>query len=322
MREDELVAAIRRITGDGPGVVVGIGDDAAVLEPGSGEQVVTTDLLVQEVHFGTNVSARDLGMKAVAVNVSDIAAMGASPRWATLGLVIDPTADASWVVELVGGVKDACDEYALSLVGGDLSRGRSLTVSMTVGGEVAPGRAVLRSGARPGDRILVTGELGAAAGGLILEQRADASLLGSDWARELLRAQLRPVARVAEGLALAGGGATAMMDISDGLLLDLSRLCSASGVGARLDVDSVPVAGALLEFAGAAGVDALELALSGGEDYELLAAVPPGQAPVLAATFTERFGTGLLDIGEFVVGEGLCDAGGNALEPRGWDHLA
>lgn len=320
MREDELIAAIRRVAGTGPGVVVGIGDDAAVLSPGTGESVVTTDVLVQGVHFTSAIAARDLGAKAIAVNVSDIAAMGASPRWVTCSLAMPEDTEPSWVVELAGGMKDACDEYACSLVGGDLSRGDAIFIAVTVGGEVAPGRAVLRSGARPGDALVVTGELGAAAGGRMLEERPD--LVGSHWARGLLEAHHRPVARVAEGFILAGAGASAMMDVSDGLLLDASRLCAASGVGARLDLDAVPVAADLRPLAGAMGIDALDLALRGGEDYELLAAVAPEAVEGLIEAFADRTGTSLTRIGEIVAADGLMDASGAALEPAGWDHFA
>ena len=323
MREDELVAAIRRITGDGPDVVVGIGDDAAVVRPGAGELVLTTDVLVEGVHFdAASVGARDLGAKALAVNVSDVAAMGASPRWATLGLVTRRDVDPGWLVELAGGMKDASDEYALSLVGGDLSRGDEVVLSVTVAGEVAPGRAVLRSGARAGDRILVTGQLGAPGGGLLLERAGDPALLGNDWARALLRAHLRPVARVTEGLTLAGAGASAMMDVSDGLLLDLSRLCSASDVGAVLNLNAVPVSGDLEPLVEAVGVDARDLALAGGEDYELLATLRSDAVAGVLATFTERFGLRLTDIGEIVEGSGIHDMDGLPLEPAGWDHFA
>src|SRR5437763_7052745 len=159
--EDELLATIRKVlSGEGPGVLVGPGDDAAVLAPGSGESVATTDMLVEDVHFDRSLtSARDLGHKAIVVNVSDVAAMAGSPRYALLSLAIPSDVQASWVIELFGGMRAACDEYALSLVGGDLSRAPQVVLSVAVVGEVAGGRAVLRSGARPGDRIVVTGTL-------------------------------------------------------------------------------------------------------------------------------------------------------------------
>ena len=168
--EDELVATLRRVfSGDHPGVRLGIGDDAAVVDTREGQAVLTADILVEGVHFDRSlISPRDLGAKALVVNVSDVAAMGASPRFALVSLVLPPDADAAWVVELEGGVRAAGDEYALAVVGGDLSSGPVAVVSVAVVGEVAPGRFVTRSGARPGDRVVVTGVLGASAGGLAL----------------------------------------------------------------------------------------------------------------------------------------------------------
>src|SRR5207249_2709727 len=180
--------------------------------------------------------------------------------------------DVAWVVEVYGGIRDAAGEYAMAVVGGDTSRADRVVISMAVTGEVAPEGTVLRSGARPGDRVVVTGALGAAAGGLRLSL-APAHDVGaavvSEWGRALLAAQFRPVARVGEGQTLSQRGATAMMDISDGLALDLSRLCRESDVGAAIRLSAVPVAAGLDELAGVLSVDPLDLALSGGEDYEL-----------------------------------------------------
>src|SRR5438874_2177484 len=155
MGEDELVAVIRKVlSGGGPGVVVGPGDDAVVVESPRGMSVLTTDMLVEDVHFSRALtSARDLGHKSIVVNVSDVAAMAASPRYALVSLGLSDTDDPPWVVELYGGMRAACDEYALSLVGGDVNGSERSVISVTVVGEVARGRAVLRSGARPGDRI-------------------------------------------------------------------------------------------------------------------------------------------------------------------------
>jgi thiamine-monophosphate kinase len=331
LSEDELIAAISRLlSGPQPGVVVGIGDDAAVLEPTGGQPVLTTDLLVEGVHFerGT-ISARDLGAKAITVNVSDVAAMGASPRAALASVALTPDVDASWVMELYGGMRDACSEYALSLVGGDTNRAELLIVSVAVAGEVAPGRAVGRDGARPGDVVVVTGSLGAAAGGLALSRASAATTadaLSRPWGRPLLDALERPVARVGEGQVLARCGATAMMDLSDGLAKDLSRLCGASGVGARVELSAVPVSPALREGASSLEVDALALALGGGEDYELVATLEPGDADVARRELDDRFGVTLTVVGTIIEGEGLVavDADGRAdrLEPRGWDHFA
>ena len=329
--EDELVATLRRVfSGEQPGVRLGIGDDAAVVDTRDGQAVLTADILVDGVHFDRSlISARDLGAKAVVVNVSDVAAMAASPRFALVSVAVPPDADAGWVVELEGGVRAACDEYALAMVGGDLSAGPVAVVSVAVMGEVAPGRFVTRTGARPGDRVVVTGTLGASAGGLALS-RASVSgargALGTDWGRALVEAHVRPVARVGEGQTLAGAGATAMMDVSDGLALDLSRLCAASGVGARVFLADVPVAPELFDLRSVVAIDPLELALSGGEDYELLATLPPDRVAEAAEALEERFGVRLSDVGEITSDVGLvaveADGTERPLPATGWDHLA
>jgi thiamine-monophosphate kinase len=324
--EDELLAIIRKVlSGEGPGVLVGPGDDAAVLAQGRGQTVATTDMLVEGVHFDRSLtSARDLGHKAIVVNVSDVAAMAGSPRYALVSLAISPDVSPSWVIELFGGMRAACDEYALSLVGGDLSRAPQVVLSIAVVGEVAGGRAVLRSGARPGDRIVVTGTLGGSAGGLLLAQSRHPAAT-QPWGRTLLEAHFRPVARVGEAATLAQAGASAMMDISDGLALDLSRLCAESAVGARLDLPNIPTAPELAELAKVVDADPLELALSGGEDYEVLATLEPAVVESAAASLQERFGVPLSDVG-VVIERGLVavDATGRErpIEPRGWDHFA
>jgi thiamine-monophosphate kinase len=330
LTEDQLIAAIRRVlSGEQQGVVVGIGDDAAVVEPGSGEQVLTTDMLIEGVHFERRtISARDLGAKSIVVNVSDIAAMAASPRYALAAIGLTSDVDVAWVVELYGGMRAACEEYALSLVGGDTNRADRIVVSVTVVGEVSPGRAVGRSGAQPGDIIVVTGSLGAAAGGLALSRARPAKVaeaLSRPWGRPLLDALVRPVARVGEGQTLAQAGVTAMMDLSDGLAKDLSRLCLESGVGARIERAKVPVSPALLDGADVLGVDAPELAVSGGEDYELLATIDLTDVERAREELDERFGVTLTEVGVITEGSELVavDAGGRtgALEPRGWDHF-
>jgi thiamine-monophosphate kinase len=325
MGEDELVAVIRKVlSGGGPGVLVGPGDDAAVVASPRGTTVLTSDMLVEGVHFDRALtSARDLGAKSIAVNVSDIAAMAASPRYAVVSLGLSEADDPAWVVELYGGMRAASDEYALSLVGGDVNRAPVSVISVTVVGEAAEGRAVLRSGARPGDRIVVTGSLGAAAGGLLLARSGNAAM-ATDWGRDLLEAHFRPVARVGEGQTLAQSGARAMMDLSDGLLLDLSRLCAESAVGARLELSSVPVSIGLLRLAEVLPCDPLELALSGGEDYELVATIDPAAVDDARTRLLDRFGAALTDIGE-ITGSGFVgvDASGaeHPLEAKGWDHF-
>jgi thiamine-monophosphate kinase len=314
LSEDELLEAIRRVlSGAGPEVVVGPGDDAAVLASPVGELLITTDVLVEGVHFERSLtSARDLGYKAVVVNLSDVAAMAGSPRAAVCALTITDPPDVAWTMELFGGMREACDEHALWLVGGDLSRGGIMSIAVTVTGEVAPGRAVLRSGANPGDRLVVTGSLGGSAAGL-RASREHRTWSGDE--RDAMRRHFRPSARVGEAKVLARHGATAMMDVSDGLALDLSRLTGASGVGARLMLSDVPVHPAAT----------LDDALGGGEDYELLGALPDGAVDVARAELADSFGTPLTAIGVIADGALVAVAGDGSetpLAPRGWDHFA
>jgi thiamine-monophosphate kinase len=329
--EDELLETIRKVlSGEAPGVRLGPGDDAALVEPSAHLGVLTADLLVEDVHFRrATIAPRDLGYKAMAVNVSDVAAMGGSPRFALVSLALPPDIEASWVVDVYGGLREAGDESAVAIVGGDLSRGPAVVVSVAVAGEVSSGWAITRAGAHPGDRIVVTGSLGAAAGGLMLSESAErraVRIAGTTWGRGLLGAYFRPVARVGEGQTLAQAGAHAMMDLSDGLALDLSRLCRESEVGAVVHLADVPTAPGLHELA-AAGfrVDPGALALFGGEDYELLAALPLDAVAPAREKLWERFGTPLTDIGQIRAEPGLLardpEGGEVPLEPRGWDHF-
>ena len=314
LTEDLLIDAVRRVlSATDPAGIVGPGDDAAVVTSGSGELVMTTDALVEGVHFRRELTTpRDLGYKAIAVNVSDVAAMAASPRYALCALTLTEDTEAAWVVELAGGMRECCDEFALSLVGGNLSRGRDVTIAVTATGEVGPGRAVRRDGARPGHRLVVTGSLGGAAAG----RRLTSQRSWTDDERDALHRSMRPTPRVGEAAVLAANGVAAMIDVSDGLAIDLSRLCDASGTGARLERDRIPVHPAAT----------IEEALGGGEDYELLAAMPDDEAVGLArAELDDRFGVPLTQIGTIVDG-GLVEVGGDGAERplpiEGWDHFS
>jgi thiamine-monophosphate kinase len=313
--ERELLIAIRRLlTGSEPDVVVHVGDDAAVVRPGSGDLVLTTDALVEGTHFDRRTtSARDLGCKAIAVNVSDVAAMAASPRYALCALTLSDDVDASWAMELFGGMRDACADYACTLIGGNVAAGREVTVAVTVTGEVAQGRAVTRDGARSGDLIVVTGTLGGAAAGLRLAEGAVRTW--SDDERDAIRRQVRPEARVGEAHVLAQHEARAMIDVSDGFALDLARLCEASDVGARIEMTSVPVHAAA----------ELADALSGGEDYELIATLPDAAAASAATSQLEdTFGVSLTVVGAIIEGGIVvvdADGGERPLEAKGWDHF-
>jgi thiamine-monophosphate kinase len=266
-----------------------LGDDAAVLErPGGGSLLLATDCVVSGVHFDLRWSSlADVGWKVLSANVSDIAAMGGSPLAAVVAVA---GADAGDLEVLYAGLVEAASHYSCPVVGGDLSAGSELVVSVAVLGSADERSPVLRSGAQPGDRLFVTGALGRAAAGLRLLRE------GAGQSGELVRAHLRPEARLAAGQAAAAAGATAMIDVSDGLGIDLDRLATASGVGIRLD--AVPVA------AGAT----LEEALGGGEDYELVFAAPDGR--VVLAAFVSAGLAAPIDIG-------YCDADATVRRLRG-----
>ena len=269
---------IARLTGElelGPGVEVGAGDDAAVLEPMPGHKlVVTTDVLVEGLDFTAALSEpEDWGWKAVAVNCSDLAAMGAEPRWLVIALTVPDPTPVPTLERVYAGVGEACRAFGAALVGGDVSAGPALSLAVTALGEAE--RPVLRSGARPGDRLAVTGPLGAAAAGLALLRSEDPA------AKELLdrfpglaAAHRRPRPALAMGLALARAGASAMIDVSDGLAGDAVHLAESSGVGVEVHDAAVPLAPGVAETAALLGRDPLELALGGGEDFVLAAALP------------------------------------------------
>ena len=245
------------------------------------------------------------------MNVSDVAAMAASPRYALAALTLPADVDGAYVTELIGGMRDACAVYGCRLIGGNLARGADLTLAVTVTGEVAPGRAVTRAGAHVGDAVVVTGELGASAAA---RRVRDEPTRWSEDDRAALRRAERPTARVGEAQLLARRGVTAMIDVSDGLALDLSRLCRASGVGARVQLGAVPIAPAAN----------LDEAIGGGEDYELLATMPPDAVRSATADLADVFGVALTAIGA-IIGEGIVGVGADGSEaplaPTGWDHF-
>lgn len=249
-------------------LLLGVGDDAALLQPPAGQSLaMSLDTLVAGVHFPENSSPESIGYKALAVNLSDMAAMGAEPAWILLGLTL-PTADEAWLDGFCRGMSRLAREHQVALVGGDTTRG-PLTLSIQVSGFVPPGQALRRSGAQRGDLIYVTGQIGDA--GLGLQLALGKSGLPVEPARrDYFISRLEcPTPRVAAGLALRGV-ASAAIDISDGLAADLGHLLDASGVGARLDVDSLPVADEVKHLSG----EWWELPLSAGDDYELCFTLP------------------------------------------------
>lgn len=295
---DEFQLIQRYFVRDGAAedIVTGIGDDGAVLRPRPGKDLVAViDTLVETVHFPQAFDPADLGFRAVAVNLSDIAAMGAEPRWMTLALTLR-AADDAWLAGFAGGMRAAADPHDVILVGGDTTGGERVVATVHITGFIEAGAAIVRSGARIGDRIYVSGTIGDAAAGLVLlngtaghadpvsrSGRPKATPAGLHPPPDLERAGdtttgkylvsrfTRPTARVALGRALAGT-ASAAIDISDGLYGDLAKLLEASGVGAEVDIGRLPLSPALTDCFGVE--QAREFALSGGDDYELCFTAP------------------------------------------------
>jgi len=299
-------------------VVLGVGDDAAVVAIPPGKSLVAAvDTLVEGIHFPRNSLPRSIGHRALAVNLSDIAAMGAKPTWALLALTM-PTADESWLAEFAAGLGDLARRHDVAVIGGDTTSG-PLTVSVTILGLADNGAYLARSGGAPGDRVFVSGAVGEAAAGLaILESRLSG---GSAAARELLQRRfLYPEPQLELGARL-NGIASAAIDISDGTAGDIEKLARASGCGARIDVTRLPLSQPLLECAGPEA--ARDFALSGGDDYELCFTVPQERVPQLSARVpADRWPyreVGVLTAGgelEFFAGQTIVQA----VRP-GYDHF-
>ena len=315
MAEFDLIARIRQRVAERADVALGIGDDCALLLPPPGMQLaVTMDTLNAGVHFPADAAPFDIGWKSLAVNLSDLAAMGAQPAWCTLSLTL-PQADPAFVEGFVDGFFALAAVHGIGLVGGDTTGG-PLAVSITAHGHVEPAAALRRDGARPGDALWVSGCLGDAAAGLD-EWRAGGPR------DPVLRGRMeRPQPRVALGRALRGV-ASACIDVSDGLLADLAHVCRASAVAAVVEADALPTSPSLRARLPAARCR--ELAAAGGDDYELCFTAPAGaEAAVLAAG--ERGGVAVTRIGRIEPGAGLrCVlADGAPWQPprTGWEHFA
>ncbi len=293
-----------------PEVVVPVGDDCAVLRLGERSWVAASDMLVSGHHFKGWASPEDVGYKAVAVNVSDVAAMGGSPRFV---LVSGAAPDPETALRLFEGAMEACERFGAYPIGGDTTRAGELTVDVAILGELS-WPPVLRSGAKAGELLAVTGELGASAAGLLALEGGGAG------AERLVRRHLRPEPRVEAGRVAAGLGVGAMMDLSDGLASDVRRVCGRSGVGCRVELDLLPVTEDTREYVGSLGRDPGELAATGGEDYELLISAP---GPVLDA-LAQSVEVPLTVIGEVTDGDEVVFL--RAGEPvgglSGWDHFA
>lgn len=311
-------------------VLVGIGDDAAVINPplpplikgvvgGCTPLLVTTDSLVEDIHFRRQYPPEALGWKALSVNISDIAAMGGIPKYYLLSLSIPSDVSPDYLDRFCSGMYDAAEMHGLFLIGGDTTSSPDrIYLSITVLGEASK-NVLLRKGARPGDAIFVTGTLGDSALGLrLLESGVESQESG---VKRLIDRHLRPTPRVKEGMLLAKSGAvTSMIDVSDGLLADLGHICDESMVGARVWLDKIPLSKGFKDIS--EGYGGIDLALSGGEDYELLFTVNGDDAGI----FLDRNrGIRCSRIGEIVEGKGvevLRDNGGRYIpQRRGFEHF-
>jgi thiamine-monophosphate kinase len=327
--EFELIAAIReRMAAVGAGdsseaLLLGSGDDAAITVR-QGATATSVDALVEGVHFRIPpFAAADVGHKALAAALSDLAAMGAAPGEAYVQLGVPAGRDEEDLLELAGGLGRVAAAYGVAVAGGDVTRAPGLLVAVTVvGGAAAPELLVRRRGARPGDLVAVTGELGGAGAGLLLLEREGlAESLDAEVAAALRRRQLAPEPRLDAGIALAAGGATAMIDVSDGLGADAAHLARAGEVGIEIELERLPVQSGVVELAAAAGRDPLDLASAAGEDYELLATLPPGRVAD-AAEAVAAAGSRLTVIGE-VTETGAVGLSGpeGRRGPAGYDQL-
>jgi thiamine-monophosphate kinase len=332
MGEFELLAKLReRLPPSGSRLCLGSGDDAAVTVPG-GATATSVDALIDGVHFRRRWSSLpQIGHKALAVALSDLAAMGAAPGEAYVVLGVPPDLDEDGCLELLGGMSAIAAETGTTLAGGDVSRAPALTLAVTVVGHAPSAEDfVTRSGTRPGDVLAVTGTLGGAAAGLLLLEEPAGEARSpfvppsdtKDGLGALLARQLEPQPRLDAGRELAAAGATAMIDLSDGLGGDAGHLAAESGVSLQIDVAALPLQAGVAEVAAAAGHDPLDLATSGGEDYELLVALPEDRLDRAKAA-SEEAGTTLSRIGTVAAGNGveikLPD--GRLSKPAGYDQL-
>jgi thiamine-monophosphate kinase len=299
-----LIAELTRVFNQGEQVLVGPGDDAAVLRIRQGHVVVSTDLLVEGRHFRTEwVDAVDVGHRAAAQNLSDINAMGGRAHSLTVGLGAPSGMAASWALDFARGFAAECDLVGASVVGGDLTRADQVVIAVTVIGACTQ-TPVLRSGARPGDVLALVGRQGWSAGGLAVLRRGFTS------PRVLVEAYRRPQPPYDAGPAAAEAGATSMIDVSDGLLADAGHLAADSGVAIDVRTDALEIPEPLQAVAAANGVDPVTFVLGGGEDHSLLATFPDGAAP-----------DGWTVIGSIREGEGVTVDGAAYDGETGWTHF-
>jgi thiamine-monophosphate kinase len=327
--EFALIARLQRFLQGpmAPHVVRDMGDDCAVLRASPGmELLLTTDTQEEDVHFRREWStAEDIGWRCLAVNVSDIAAMGGMPLGALVALCMPATLELAFVDALYEGMQELARQYRCPIIGGNITQAAAnLSVTIAVLGEVPSGQSVYRSGAQIGDEIWVTGELGGAKAGLdVLRHASQIAPLPSEY---VLARYRRPRPRLQEAEYLREHGQIrSLVDLSDGLSSDLAHICEASGVGAQLDAAAIPIHEETRRVAHALQADPLAYALHGGEDFELCLTAPPGHLTPLQHAFTARFHCPLVCVGTIQAGSGitLCHADGTqlSLQAQGYDHF-
>ncbi len=337
--EFALIARLTKDLSSQAGVVLGVGDDTAILDIGGDRLLLATvDSQVEGVHFTfQGCGAEQVGRKALAVNLSDIAAMGGQPRYALVSLVIPPHLSLDLLEQVYNGIRLEAEAFSTAIVGGNIagtgasmgSKGEQLILDITLLGTVERGHAITRGGGRAGDTLCVTGFLGAPAAGLYAQLHPDLPYPAQALEAVRLR-QCVPQPRVREGRVLAGFGPsiiTAMLDISDGLSGDLSHLCQRSHVGARVEVARLPISLAARAIAATARLDPLQWALHGGEDYELLFTVAPAHVEAVTQAVQSATGTPVTPIGTITEAQDgmqlvYPDSHVEPLQVRSWNHLA
>jgi thiamine-monophosphate kinase len=313
MTEAQLVARVRELFSPR------IGDDAAVVPAAAYDQVLTTDLLIEDVDFTRATPLRFIARKSLAVNLSDLAAMGAAPAYALLSLALPPWA-LEGVDEMLVAYAEAAREHGIEIVGGDFSRAEKLTISVTAIGRIVT-RPLLRSGARPGDRIYVSRPIGGSAAGFAMLGKDVKAYAHREFIESAIRRHLDPQPELVLGMALARiDEVTACIDISDGLSTDLHHLCDASNCGAEIEKERIPVFQDLLAYGAKLGINVKNAVLDGGEEYALLFT-----SSLRESDLSTRLGRPVYAIGRMTKTRGVIlkdDGVARPLEPRGWDHFA
>src|SRR5438876_2633793 len=322
---------IARITAGLPryaDVIVGVGDDAAVLDIGCDELLVATcDAQVEDTHFRLrNTNPHDIERRALAVNLSDIAAMGARPRFALISLLVPPTLDVAVLDGIYAGLREEAAQFDVALVGGNIARNAErLIIDITLLGTGMRNRLLRRDSAKPGEVVMVTGSLGSAAAGLLVsEDEQLAAKIAPESLVGVLAAQRTPTPRVAAGQWLAQHGVTTGIDVSDGLAADISHICEASSVGVQIEAEALPIQPEVARIAALAGREPQDLALFGGEDYELVFTVPAGHAEMLVRELFVATGVSATAIGTICMGSAITlfrEGKPSPLPSTGWDHL-